>query len=199
MRSAAEVARSGPARATDLASATCLDFERHHVTEDAFVQNSSHSPGGTGDIFPAITLPSNGTAPISIDSYRPRYDLIVAMLGAHMTDPMRRLLDELLKGRADVEAEDGRVIAVLADARGLDDWAWPFPLLYDDRGGLHRSVGALDDSGRPAPALYFTDRYREIYGRTTPGEAGWPTSAADVIQWLTFMNIQCPECNVPEW
>ena len=44
----------------------------------------------------------------------------------------------------------------------------------------------------------LTDHYREIYGVMRPGEATWPATARDVIEWLVFANIQCPECNAPE-
>ncbi|HET9797465.1 MAG TPA: hypothetical protein VFP90_05735, partial [Gemmatimonadaceae bacterium] len=71
-------------------------------------------------------------------------------------------------------------------------------LLLDHDGALHRRVGAVNSGDRPTPALYVTDHYREIYASLRPGERGWPTSANDVVQWLVFVNIQCPECNAPE-
>jgi len=99
--------------------------------------DASHSPGGTGKLFPDATL---------------------------------RLLDALAAARADIEEEDGKVLA----------------------------VRAVDAAGRPAPALFTTDHYREIYGAMRPGEPAWPTNAKDVTDWLLFANIQCPECNPPE-
>jgi hypothetical protein len=63
---------------------------------------------------------------------------------------------------------------------------------------VHQRSGAVDAAGRPAPALFTTDHYREIYGAMRPGEATWPTTARAVIEWLLFANIQCPECNAPE-
>jgi len=34
--------------------------------------------------------------------------------------------------------------------------------------------------------------YRAAEGQTIP-------SAQEIIKWLTFINIQCPECGHPEW
>jgi hypothetical protein len=114
-----------------------------------------------------------------------------------MGPEVEHLLDALAESRADVEAEDGKVLAVHAGG-AADRWRWPFPLLADRDGTLHRRVGAVDDADRPAPALYVTDHYREIYAALRPGEHGWPTTAGDVVKWLVFVNIQCPECNAPE-
>lgn len=161
--------------------------------------NSSHSPGGTGSLFPDATLPTRDGGTIDLDSYRPKWDLVMVMLGADGVPPdVARLLDALEASRTDVEAEDGKVLAVTADRAPPGNWPWSFPLLVDADGRLHERVGAVDASGHPAPALFVTDHYREIYGAMRPGERAWPTGAKDVVQWLVFANIQCPECNVPE-
>ncbi len=161
--------------------------------------NSSHSPGGTGHLFPDATLPTRDGDRINLDSFRPKWDLVMVMLGATDVSPeLARLLDALATSRADVEAEEGKVLAVSAGATPIERWRWPFPLLLDTDGHLHRRVGATDATGQPAPALFITDHYREIYGAMRPGERAWPANARDVIDWLVFANIQCPECNVPE-
>jgi len=163
--------------------------------------NASHSPGGTGQLFPDATLPvvePHGGGTITLDAFRPKWNLVMVMLGAGFISPgIERLLDTLAAARADIEAEDGKVLAVAAEDAN-NDWRWPFPLLLDDGGRLHQRVGAVDAAGRPAPTLFTTDHYREIYGAMRPGEPGWPRSAKDVTDWLLFANIQCPECNPPE-
>lgn len=123
----------------------------------------------------------------------------MVMLGADgVPADIERLLDALAVARTDVESEDGKVLAVSASPTPIADWHWSFPLLLDADGRVHQRAGAVDTAGRPAPALFTTDHYREIYGAMRPGEAAWPTSAQAVIEWLVFANIQCPECNVPE-
>lgn len=163
--------------------------------------NPSHSPGGTGTLFPDATLPTLDGKSVSLDSYRTRHDLVMLLLGEGELRPeLAQLLDALAAGRRAVEDEDGVVLAVAPAERApaSADWRWPFPLLLDERGQLHARVGAVDGGGRPTPALFVTDRYREIYARLRPGEPGWPRTAKEVAEWLTFANIQCPECNVPE-
>jgi hypothetical protein len=160
-----------------------------------------HSAGGSGKLFPDATLVGPDGASVSFDSYRGRWDLVVLMLGAESPErPAQQLLNALADARADVEAEEGRIVAVTATdpARLREAWAWPFPLLFDAGAALHHRVGAVDGGGRPATALYITDRYREIFTVLRPGDTGWPASGRSVVEWLQFINVQCPECNPPE-
>ena len=158
------------------------------------------SPGATGRLFPDATLPLRGGGTLSLDSFRPRNDLVIVMLGGGaIVSPVRRLLDQLDAARREVSAEDGQIVAIAAaDPR---EWreAWPYgiPLAFDAHGALHRRVAATDEAGAPAAAVYVTDRYREIYAVLRPAQARWPANAREVIEWLTFANIQCPECNAP--
>ena len=162
--------------------------------------NSSHSPGGTGELFPDATLPTADGGSLTLGDFRPKRNLVMLMLGVGPLGPeVTHLLDALAAGRREVEAEDGKVLAVTVAPRAVADWRWPFPLLLDRDGALHGRVGAVDDAGQPAPALYVTDHFREIYGAMQPGERAWPTDASEVVQWLVFSNIQCPECGAPVW
>jgi peroxiredoxin len=161
--------------------------------------NTSHSPGGTGQLFPDATLRTHDGGEIALDAFRPKWDLVMVMLGADgVASEIAHLLDTLAAARTDVELEDGKVLAVSASTSPISDWRWPFPLLLDADGRVHRRAGAVDVAGRPAPVLFTTDHYREIYGAMRAGEPGWPATAKDVIDWLVFANIQCPECNAPE-
>lgn len=166
------------------------------------MRNPSNSPGGTGTLFPDATLPLASGGALSIDSLRVRFDLVILMLGAGAIDPAAaRLLDALVRDRSAIEGEEGRVLAVRVDGRraASDEWRWPIPLLLDADARFHARVGAVDAAGQPITSLYVTDRYREIYATTRPGQPDWPQAADDVLQWLSFVNIQCPECNPPEW
>jgi hypothetical protein len=164
------------------------------------MRSSSNSPGGTGQLFPDATLATADGGRIALGDFKPEWDLVMLMLGADdaLAPELVHVLDALAEGRAAVEAEDGKVLAVYAGERPPAGWRGPFPLLLDAGGALHRRVGATDDADRPAPALFVTDHFREIYAALRPGEHGWPASAGDVVDWLVFVNIQCPECNAPE-
>ena len=75
----------------------------------------------------------------------------------------------------------------------------PFVVLSDGDGRIHREVGASDEQGHVAAAAYVIDRYGETFAiyRTRDGQA--LPSAVDILNWLEFVNSQCPECEPPEW
>jgi hypothetical protein len=159
------------------------------------------SPGATGRLFPDAALVTPDGRPLSLERYRPRRNLVVLTLGAgQIAAPAARLLKQLAAAHAELEAEDGQIVAIAADtpARWHGPWPYAFPLAFDVDATLHRRVAAVDSAGRPDVALYITDRFREIFAVLRPRDARWPASARDVVEWLTFVNIQCPECNPPE-
>ena len=172
-----------------------------HESEVGFDAGHGRSPGGTGRLFPDATLPSMDGSELQLESFRPDWNLVILLLGdGELTDRCARLLDQLADLRAELEMEEARVIVISARAREewVGKWSHPFTLAFDGDGRLHRRVAAMDASGRPEIALCITDRYREIFAMTRPGDEQWPARATQVIDWLTFVNIQCPECSAPE-
>lgn len=159
------------------------------------------STGGSGKLFPDATLLTPDGTSVSLDSYRPRWDLVVLMLGAGAPEETAtQLLNSLADARDEIERESGKVLVVTANdpRRSAGEWKWPFLLLVDTDATLHRHMGAVDRSGQPAVALFIMDRYREIFAALRPDRPDWPMSSRDVLRWLQFINIQCPECGAPE-
>ncbi|AHG93206.1 hypothetical protein J421_5671 (plasmid) [Gemmatirosa kalamazoonensis] len=159
------------------------------------------SPGATGRLFPDAKLVTPASGLFSLDRYRPLRNLVVLMLGSGpIVAPTARLLRQLAVAHVEIEAEDGQIVVIAANtpAQWRAGWPYAFPLAFDVGATLHRRMAAVDSAGRPDVALFITDRFREIFAVLRPRDARWPTSARDVIEWLTFINIQCPECNPPE-
>lgn len=172
-----------------------------HEGEVGLDAGHGSSPGGTGRLFPDATLPTLAGTSLSLDSYRAQRDLVVLMLGGGSLPPAASyLLAQLTDLRAELEMEESQVIAIVADvpSHWVGEWPYPFPLAFDADARLHHRVAAIGDADQPEVALYITDRYREIFAMLFLGEDDWPTDARSVIEWLTFINIQCPECTSPE-
>ena len=155
-----------------------------------------------GEIFPGVTLQASDGSPILLESFRGRANLVVIFAGDSLDkDPVRVLVDELAARMDELTSEAAQVFVAVtsgpAAAPGRDGWT--FPVLVDDGAHLHRTVGATDPAGRPAPAVFVTDRFREIFAAYLPGRGSALPGAKDVLDWLAFINIQCPECGVPEW
>ncbi len=146
--------------------------------------NPSHSAGGTGQLFPDATLSLADGGSLSIDTFRPRYDLVILMLGAGAIVPAAaRLLDELARDRSAIEAEDGQVLVVVAadPGRVASDWPWPFPPLLDTDGRLHARVGAMDAQGSPrhrSMSPTVTARSTRPCGRSSPVGPRRPTTSS---------------------
>jgi hypothetical protein len=59
----------------------------------------------------------------------------------------------------------------------------PFPLVtYPDRG--------IDGK---TPAIYVLDRYGEEYAAYRPDDLNEIPTADDLLEWLRFIELQCPE------
>jgi hypothetical protein len=56
----------------------------------------------------------------------------------------------------------------------------------------------VEESRLPRAAICIADRYGEVYFSEFCSDTAC-TSADNVLEWLRFIEIQCPECGVPEW
>ncbi len=101
-----------------------------------------------------------------------------------------------------IREEQAEVLAILpataapAAARIQD---FPYPVLLDPEDRAHRQLGATDTQGRAAAAVYVTDPFGEIYSACREREGKNLPGLAEIFQCLEFINIQCPECEPPEW
>ena len=75
----------------------------------------------------------------------------------------------------------------------------PFPLLVDEDGRIHRPAGAVDKYGHPAAAIYITDRFLEVFAVYRSSEGQTMPCAREIVEWLSFIDSQCPECCPSEW
>jgi peroxiredoxin len=152
-----------------------------------------------GEILAEFTLPDVEGSSVSLESFRGRTNLVVVFAGDKLDgSPVTVMLDELVARTEELAFEAAQVlVAVTSRPDAVSQRGrWPFPVLVDEETRVHRTVGASDAAGRPAPAVIVTDRFREIYaawhGSALPG-------AQEILDWLVFINIQCPECGVPDW
>jgi peroxiredoxin len=154
-----------------------------------------------GEMFPEFVLPTIDGAPVDLERYRARSNLVIMLAGDERGPATTSLLIDLVALKAELAAEVAQVVLVLAtraDATRRSE-PWPFPVLVDAGALIHHRIGATDALGRPVPALFITDRFREIYAAWMPAEHAVMPSATEVMEWLEFINIQCPECGAPDW
>ena len=149
-----------------------------------------------GELMRDFALPAASGERVLLSAYRGRKNLVVVFAGA----AERGWLQQLAQRQEALCREEGRVLVVAAgDAaakhlqRGL-----PFAVLVDTDARVHRVLGALKD-GQPAPALYVTDRFGEVFAAFRAAEGNSLPDADETVAWLAFVNQQCEECFPPEW
>ncbi len=69
----------------------------------------------------------------------------------------------------------------------------PFPLLSDPTGQT------VAQQGLAIPSLFIADRWGEIWAAWAGGADHRLPSGQDILQWLEFIQAQCPECTMIEW
>jgi hypothetical protein len=121
-----------------------------------------------------LTAPTLDGERVQLSDLRGRRNLVLIFAGTNGEE--QRLLSELRESRAELREEEA-VAAVIAD-NDRESRSW---------------YGALAADGTPRAALYITDRYGEIYFAAHPERGLSLPSAAEVLDWLRFINSQCPE------
>jgi hypothetical protein len=82
--------------------------------------------------------------------------------------------------------------AVEALSRLTLELATPFPLLADEAGSV-RATYLVDGVG-----LLLADCFIALFARWTAPDAEALPRAAELGEWLAFLDIQCEECHPPE-
>jgi peroxiredoxin len=145
-----------------------------------------------GGKVPLFYLPSAGGGQSGPAATRSKYNLVLVFLeGAPEGEAYLRNLAAI---HPEILACDARLISVVAAPRStVEEMARrldvPFTLLADDSGATTSRM--LGDQYRAATCV--ADRYGIIYYlEKTPSTADLPP-AATALEWLEFVQIQCPE------
>lgn len=147
-------------------------------------------------------LMSSEGKPVCLSDYRGRSNLIVIL-----TDE-RREVEELLSALAssyeEIQSEGAQVLAIMSASHDQTKKArerlnLPFAVLSDENRHIYRQLGAVGSEDRDAAAVYITDRFGEVFAAYRTSDRQTLPTVADILNWLEFINAQCPECEAPEW
>ncbi|MEN4041525.1 MAG: redoxin domain-containing protein [Anaerolineaceae bacterium] len=144
----------------------------------------------TGQLLPNFSLPDADGRLAALSAYRRRFNLVVIFSGQPVTPTFTPLLDELAAAQAHLLGRDAAVLAVTTVTPPA---GYPFKVLVDADGAVHRQCGAVDDAGKPAFTIAILDRYGEIYARYTELEKSPLPSIQAMIEWLEYIELQCDE------
>jgi peroxiredoxin len=157
-----------------------------------------------GQLIRDFTLISALGPPVSLSDYRGRSNLVLVLAGGGGGNVDLRILTEIAANYAQFREEQAEVLAVLQcdrerAARIAHQTGLPFPLLVDEDGRIHHSAGAEDGYSHPAAAIYVIDLFGEVFAVYRTAEGQTMPSVREIVKWLSFINMQCPECGHPEW
>jgi len=143
--------------------------------------------------LPDVKLPSApGGSPMPL---RPpgRVSPVLVLVDGVECEPCRAWLGRLAAASADIGEWDGCVVVVVPASpdraiRIADDAAKHFTVLADPDHAVAARLGIS------APALVIADQYGEIHHAAPAGGAHVFPDPADVVDWLRYLAVQCPEC-----
>ena len=140
-------------------------------------------PFRVGELLPRLTLTSLGDGGTTTlrDGRGPR---VIAILHGSRCEACRAYWRTLASVEPRVAEWEGRLLVILADDSGPRET----PAYGDPKGDL----------ASYAPALVVADEWGEVYEAMEAGaEHAWP-APDEVLEWVRFIAIQCPECEAPE-
>jgi peroxiredoxin len=150
-------------------------------------------------VAPAFELPATTGKTVASWDFKGRTPLVLFF--PHADCPACRSYFEQLRRDAEWYRQHGAQVIALLPA-GLEDCQelvaklqLPFPLLADARA----RVRARYLNGPAEVGLFVLDRYGEPYGRWTATDADALPSAAPLVSTLRLIELECPECGVPDW
>ncbi len=144
-----------------------------------------------------FVLRSIAGAELRLSDYRGRKNLIL-ILGT-LSVQHSALIRDLAVHYERIRGEQAEVLLIVPGALEEREQPvqLPFPVLIDPDRHTYAEYG-LQASVNPISGIFVADRFGELVASYIGPETTNAT-AASILNWLEFINSQCPECEPPEW
>ncbi len=152
----------------------------------------------SGHHLHAFTLPDSTGQAVQLWQYLQRSNVVLFFHHGVSCAACEAFLQELTAQLDAYRQEETAVLAIGPD-EPAENWlqaarlGHPFPFLSDPAGGV------IAQQGLPSPSLIIADRWGEIWAAWLGGTSHQLPSEQDILQWLSFIEAQCPECTMIEW
>ena len=146
-----------------------------------------------GDCLPDMEFVTIGGVLKRLSDFKGRKNLLVILTG----NDGDSLPTAMATAALEINRHDGHVIVVLPDP-SPEAVRWPFDVVADPDGAVRRRFSCVD-SGKPRLSVFITDRWGEVAFACQTGQGDLAPAANDVLDWLRFVDQQCPECFPSEW
>ena len=153
-----------------------------------------------GSVLRDFELKSAAGQPVLLSEYRGHSSLLLILAGTPSVSAS--LLQTINSYHRQLAKSEARILILVAgtqqQAFELKTGLRPgIEILADSDGRVHRAMGAVDRSGQIAPALFITDRFGEVFADYRLRKE--PPSPDQILNWIDFIDRQCPECGPLEW
>ncbi|HEY7913708.1 MAG TPA: redoxin domain-containing protein [Blastocatellia bacterium] len=158
-----------------------------------------------GRIIPFFRLPSaNRSQDIGPWDYNQHKNLVLFFFHSPQCAPCRQLLLDLARGYPEYAPLNTEVLSIsqtgIVELGQLQrELGLPFPLLSDMDGKVFRAYLGHAAGEPHETAIFVADRWGELYTGATAADADALPGESEIRDWLSFIEIQCPECHPPEW
>ncbi len=135
------------------------------------------------------------------EEYRVRNHLVLLFLHDTTCGLCQKVLQSLARHYPEIRKNSAEVLAIIGgDVLNASEFHRkqniPFVFLFD--ADDHAASLCLVDIGMFRPAILLVDRYGEIWRELVPKENDGETEVKETLEWLAFMEVQCPECDIPD-
>jgi peroxiredoxin len=148
----------------------------------------------TGQLLPDLALPrADGAGTVQLRP-RGRKGIVVVLLHGPDCEVCRDYVTRLADLREQIEDWDGRIVLVstagcAAGSQAMFDIPTSFHQARDVEGVLAGRAGV------PAPAVFIADQWGELFAiEGVDEEHRFAIQPEEVVDWLRFLAIKCPEC-----
>lgn len=182
-----------------------MSFEKEQATDESITPVVAHAEKiKVGGLIPSFSLPAvNVVGRVSTWDYKQHKNLVLILIRDPGCESCLRLLRELATNYEDYRQLNAEILVIisndLAELNELQhELKLPFPLLSDPKAVVLDSYeqGGLD--ARPEFGVFIADRWGALFSKTMGSEMNDLPTDAEIRGWLSFIEIQCPECFPPE-
>lgn len=142
-----------------------------------------------------LRLTQSDGKPLRVSDYRQKQNLVILFIDDAGSGLLSRLVSTLSERYAEFKAEEAEILVVVGQRDCLQPWLQvelPFPVVTFIDSDMNGKAAAILSSQTGA-AVYVLDRYGEVYASYHPDDTTGVPTADDLLEWLRFIELQCPE------
>ena len=149
-----------------------------------------------GQLLRDYELKKADASSLTLSDFRNKQNLVLILLPPAIEPRQTQLIASLAEKSAEVRENETRVIVVVRPEQlaRVAELSEVLTAAVDESGRMFAELCGAD-----ATTIYFTDKFREVFHVFhIAGGDPLPTTD-DILGWIKFVAMQCPECHPPEW